>query len=75
MIGKVTIPHPLRGSPLYTRGALFACRGRCLHRPANRHLPGRALGHNLYTHYFGPGGVNLSGDGKALRKMQHSCIF
>ena len=24
---------------------------------------------------FGPGGVNLSGGGKALRKMQHSCIF
>ena len=25
--------------------------------------------------YFGPGGVNVEGDGKALRKMQHSCIF
>ena len=24
---------------------------------------------------FGPGGVNVEGDGKALRKMQHSCIF
>ena len=24
---------------------------------------------------FGPGGVKLSGGGKALRKMQHSCIF
>ena len=24
---------------------------------------------------FGPEGVNLSDDGKALRKMQHSCIF
>ena len=31
----------------------------------------------LYPHRvsFGPGGVNLSGGGKALRKMQHSCIF
>ena len=24
---------------------------------------------------FGPGGVNAEGSGKALRKMQHSCIF
>ena len=24
---------------------------------------------------FGPEGVNAEGDGKALRKMQHSCIF
>ena len=24
---------------------------------------------------FGPGGVNVEGDEKALRKMQHSCIF
>ena len=31
----------------------------------------------LYGHrvYFGPGGVKPSGGGKALRKMQHSCIF
>ena len=38
----------------------------------------RAYGHrkaSLYAHYFGPGGVNVEGDGKALRKMQHSCIF
>ena len=27
------------------------------------------------TESFGPGGVNVEGDGKALRKMQHSCIF
>ena len=24
---------------------------------------------------FGPGGVNMEKDPKALRKMQHSCIF
>ena len=24
---------------------------------------------------FGPEGGNMEGDGKALRKMQHSCIF
>ena len=27
------------------------------------------------TEEIGPGGVNVEGDGKALRKMQHSCIF
>ena len=51
--GKVTIPHRLRRSPLYTRG------------------PFTLLPQDL----FWPRRGQTERDGKALRKMQHSCIF
>ena len=45
-------------------------------RPYSLHMASVPLeGSQPSTYYFGPGGVKLSGGGKALRKMQHSCIF
>ena len=83
-IGKVTIPHPLRGSPSGPGPSVAA-----------RHLP-TLWGVTLYTR--GPLGARVGGGvpdapvappvelfwprrgqsekgSKALRKMQHSCIF
>ena len=31
--------------------------------------------YSKFIEEFGPEGVNMEGDEKALRKMQHSCIF
>ena len=70
---KVTIPHRLSAEPPLHKGAFSL-------RPKIGAYPGRAdasIGpYRMGSRgIFGPGGVKLSGGGKALRKMQHSCIF
>ena len=84
----VTKKEGLSEESLYKRvprrgGGIGACMGTlgCTRKAT---IPQSALSHSqlplhkgasLYTHYFGPGGVNVGREKNPLRKMQHSCIF
>ena len=71
-MGKVTIPHPLRGSPLYTRGPFLYDRKL----PSTQCGPMTSIGpYRARVETFGPRGVNVGRVQSAVKKMQSFLHF